>query len=68
MPKYVQKVQLTAGDELEILIAPEGLLPVMSFLNNGCPIFKILCDKIKSLKLFVITFYFTISDKSKKQI
>ena len=34
MPKYVQKVQLTAGDELEILIAPEGLLPVMSFLKD----------------------------------
>ena len=34
MPKYVQKVQLTAGDELEILIAPSGLVPVMSFLKN----------------------------------
>jgi NADH dehydrogenase (ubiquinone) Fe-S protein 3 len=29
MPKYVQKVQLTAGDELEVLIAPEGVVPVM---------------------------------------
>jgi len=34
MPKYVQKVQLTAGDELEVLIAPEGLLPVMTFLKD----------------------------------
>jgi len=34
MPKYVQKVQITSGDELEILIAPEGLLPVMSFLKD----------------------------------
>ena len=34
MPKYVQKVQLTAGDELELLIAPSGLVPVMSFLKN----------------------------------
>ena len=34
MPKFVQKVQLTAGDELEILIAPEGVLPVLSFLKN----------------------------------
>merc|ERR1719158_1105792 len=34
MPKYVQKVQLTAGDELEILIAPSGVIPVMSFLKN----------------------------------
>ena len=34
MPKYVQKVQLTAGDELEILIAPSGVVPVMSFLKN----------------------------------
>jgi NADH dehydrogenase (ubiquinone) Fe-S protein 3 len=34
MPKYVQKVQLTAGDELEILIAPSGVIPVLSFLKN----------------------------------
>ena len=34
MPKYVQKVQLTAGDELEVLIAPEGVVPVLSFLKN----------------------------------
>ena len=34
MPKYVQKVQLTAGDELEILVAPIGIVPVMSFLKN----------------------------------
>ena len=34
MPKYVQKVQLTAGDELEVLIAPEGVIPVLSFLKN----------------------------------
>ena len=34
MPKYVQKVQLTAGDELEVLIAPEGIIPVLTFLKN----------------------------------
>jgi len=34
MPKFVQKVQLTAGDELEILIAPSGVVPVLSFLKN----------------------------------
>ena len=34
MPKYVQKVQLTAGDELEVLIAPEGVIPVLSFLKD----------------------------------
>ena len=34
MPKYVQRVQLTAGDELEVLVAPEGIFPVMSFLKN----------------------------------
>ena len=34
MPKFVQKVQLTAGDELEILISPSGVIPVMSFLKN----------------------------------
>ena len=34
MPKYVQKVQLTAGGELEVLIAPEGVLPVITFLKD----------------------------------
>merc|ERR1719449_61243 len=34
MPKYVQKVQLTSGDELEILIAPSGVVPVMTYLKN----------------------------------
>ena len=34
MPKFVQKVQITAGDELEILIAPSGVVPVLSFLKN----------------------------------
>jgi len=34
LPKYVQKVQLTAGDELEVLIAPEGVVPVMQFLKD----------------------------------
>lgn len=33
IPKYVQYVQLTAGDELEILIAPTGILTVLSFLK-----------------------------------
>ncbi|XP_069686531.1 NADH dehydrogenase [ubiquinone] iron-sulfur protein 3, mitochondrial [Periplaneta americana] len=34
LPKYVQKVQLTSGDELEILIAPEGVIPVLQFLKD----------------------------------
>lgn len=34
MPKYVQKIQLTAGDELEVLIAPEGVVPVLHFLKD----------------------------------
>jgi len=34
LPKYVQRVQLTAGDELEILICPEGVLPTLEFLKN----------------------------------
>ncbi|XP_041975403.1 NADH dehydrogenase [ubiquinone] iron-sulfur protein 3, mitochondrial-like [Aricia agestis] len=39
MPKYVQKIQLQHTDELEILIAPEGLYPVLSFMahhQNSC--------------------------------
>ncbi|EDW69241.1 NADH dehydrogenase [ubiquinone] iron-sulfur protein 3, mitochondrial [Drosophila virilis] len=34
LPKYVQKVQLTSGDELEVLIAPEGVVPVLQFLKD----------------------------------
>ncbi|CAN8005772.1 unnamed protein product [Ixodes pacificus] len=34
LPKYVQKVQITQGDELEVMIAPEGVVPVLSFLKD----------------------------------
>ncbi|KAJ8984683.1 hypothetical protein NQ317_015775 [Molorchus minor] len=34
IPKYVQKVQMTGGGELEILIQPEGILCVMQFLKD----------------------------------
>lgn len=34
LPKYVQKVQLATGNELEILIAPEGIVPVLTFLKD----------------------------------
>jgi len=34
MPKFVQKVQLTAGDELELLISAEGVLCVLDFLKS----------------------------------
>ncbi|XP_053988178.1 NADH dehydrogenase [ubiquinone] iron-sulfur protein 3, mitochondrial [Hylaeus volcanicus] len=34
LPKFVQKVQITAGDELEVLIAPDGVVPTLSFLKD----------------------------------
>ncbi|XP_070155618.1 NADH dehydrogenase [ubiquinone] iron-sulfur protein 3, mitochondrial [Polyergus mexicanus] len=34
LPKYIQQVQLTAGDELELLIAPEGIIPICAFLKD----------------------------------
>uniref|UniRef100_R4WDJ1 NADH dehydrogenase [ubiquinone] iron-sulfur protein 3, mitochondrial n=1 Tax=Riptortus pedestris TaxID=329032 RepID=R4WDJ1_RIPPE len=34
LPRFVQRVQLTSADELEILIAPEGVLPVLQFLKD----------------------------------
>ena len=34
LPKYVQKVQIITGDELEVLIAPEGIVPVLQFLKD----------------------------------
>lgn len=35
MPKYVQKSQITSTDELEVMIHPEGILPVLSFLREN---------------------------------
>ncbi|CAG2180180.1 unnamed protein product, partial [Oppiella nova] len=35
VPKYVQKIQLTHCDELEVLIAPEGVVPVIHFLKDN---------------------------------
>ncbi|XP_043273956.1 NADH dehydrogenase [ubiquinone] iron-sulfur protein 3, mitochondrial [Venturia canescens] len=34
LPKYVQKVQIAAGDELEILVSPDGIIPTLSFLKD----------------------------------
>lgn len=34
MPKYVQKVQISSGNELEVLIPPEGVVPVLQFLKD----------------------------------
>jgi len=34
LPKYVQKVQLTTGNELEVLVVPEGITPVLQFLKD----------------------------------
>ncbi|KAG7301797.1 NADH dehydrogenase Fe-S protein subunit 3 ndufs3 [Plutella xylostella] len=34
MPKFVQKVQITSGNELEVLVPPEGALPVLTFLKD----------------------------------
>ena len=34
LPKFVQKVQITSGNELEILIHPNGVIPVVSFLKD----------------------------------
>lgn len=34
MPKYIQKVQITAGNELEVLIPLEGVIPVLQFLKD----------------------------------
>lgn len=35
LPKFIQKVQITSGDELELLIAPEGIIPVLQFLKDN---------------------------------
>ncbi|VDM42950.1 unnamed protein product [Toxocara canis] len=35
LPKFVQRVQFAAGDELELLIHPSGVVPVMTFLKGN---------------------------------
>jgi NADH dehydrogenase (ubiquinone) Fe-S protein 3 len=34
MPKYVQKAQVINGDELDVMIHPDGLIPVVTFLKD----------------------------------
>ncbi|KAI6234430.1 NADH dehydrogenase [ubiquinone] iron-sulfur protein 3, mitochondrial [Aphelenchoides fujianensis] len=34
LPKFVQQVQFAGGDELELLIHPSGIIPVLSFLKG----------------------------------
>lgn len=34
MPKYVQLTQITYSNELEVLIHPDGLIPVLTFLRD----------------------------------
>jgi len=45
MPKFVQQVQVRHGNELEVLIAPEGVVPVLTFLRDHSNAqFKLLMD------------------------
>lgn len=34
LPKYIQRIQVTNHEELELLIHPEGVVPVASFLKD----------------------------------
>ncbi|XP_032520207.2 NADH dehydrogenase [ubiquinone] iron-sulfur protein 3, mitochondrial [Danaus plexippus] len=34
LPKFVQKVQITAGNELEVLVPTDGVIPVLQFLKD----------------------------------
>lgn len=45
LPKYVQQTQVNHNNELEILIAPEGILPVLTFFRDHTNAqFKSLAD------------------------
>lgn len=45
IPKYVQTAQVTQGNELEILIALEGVIPTLTFLRDHTNAqFKLLMD------------------------
>ncbi|MEQ2297494.1 NADH dehydrogenase Fe-S protein subunit 3 ndufs3, partial [Ameca splendens] len=34
MPKYIQQVQVTCYNELEMMIHPDGVIPVLTFLRD----------------------------------
>ena len=34
LPKYIQRVQVTRTDELELMIHPDGVIPVLTFLRD----------------------------------
>lgn len=34
LPKYVQNVQITSGDELEVMVCPDGLTLTLEFLRE----------------------------------
>ena len=71
MPKYVQTAQVTEGNELEILISPEGVIPTLTFLRDHTNAqFKLLMDatavdwpskpyRFEVQKLFVFLLNFT---------
>ncbi|KAK3608045.1 hypothetical protein CHS0354_031030 [Potamilus streckersoni] len=44
LPKYVQQVQITNTDELDIMIHPDGIVPVISFLkdHHSCQFLNII--------------------------
>uniref|UniRef100_A0A8B9G7X2 NADH dehydrogenase [ubiquinone] iron-sulfur protein 3, mitochondrial n=2 Tax=Amazona TaxID=12929 RepID=A0A8B9G7X2_9PSIT len=45
MPKYIQQVQVTCFNELELLIHPDGIIPVLTFLRDHTNAqFKSLAD------------------------
>ena len=37
LPRFVQAAQVTAANELEVLITPSGVVPVLTFLRDHTP-------------------------------
>lgn len=33
LPKYIQEIQIVCGDELEVSICPDGIIPTLKFLK-----------------------------------
>ncbi|NXF84658.1 NDUS3 protein, partial [Eubucco bourcierii] len=45
LPKYIQQVQVTCFNEMELLIHPDGIIPVLTFLRDHTNAqFKSLAD------------------------
>lgn len=60
MPKYVQKIQMQHTDELEILVVPDGLFHILSFLCHHQHACFSVCSCVTAIDVPSRTFRFEV--------